>query len=391
MKIAIFADNFLPQINGVVVSVLTKAKGLADRGHKIYIFAPKYNTVSNFRYPNIKVIRTPSIPAKLYPDLRVTAPISPRIINKVIKEKIQLIHFDCPMALGWQAVLIAKTLKIPLVGTYHTIFSDMQYLKHAKMDYKFFEKIAWKYAQIVYNTCDLITCPSEATKKELLKHNFKRKIKFISNGVDPSIFDNKKAAQIKKKYKIKGKLLLHVGRIAHEKSIKHLVRAFNIVVRRRKDVTLMLVGDGPQFNEIKKTVKDLSLEDHVIMTGSIPHDKLVKSGIFGATDLFVITSKTETGPITVLEAQANGIVCIGVKARNIPYIIKDNVNGLVVKPDSKTQFADAVLKVLGNKKLYDRMKKATLRLIKEHDVAKVIEQWEKIYTKMITSTSNRRR
>ena len=57
MNIAIFTDSFTPLINGVVTATLSLIKGLADRGHKIYVIAPRYKNIKEFSYPNVTVIR----------------------------------------------------------------------------------------------------------------------------------------------------------------------------------------------------------------------------------------------------------------------------------------------------------------------------------------------
>jgi 1,2-diacylglycerol 3-alpha-glucosyltransferase len=134
MKIAIFTDAFYPYISGVVTAVEIMAKGLADRGHQVLIVAPKYDTACTFEYPNVKLLTCTSFSgARLYDDLRFAFPINPRILKKVIQEKIDVIHFTAPATLGMQAVSIAKLLKIPLVGTFHTFIADPEYLGYAKM------------------------------------------------------------------------------------------------------------------------------------------------------------------------------------------------------------------------------------------------------------------
>ncbi len=80
MKVALFTDVFSPKmISGVVVSTVNLAKGLADRGHKIYIISSKNKDKKEFKYKNIKVLRVPSVPAFLYPGFRLTGFYSPKI------------------------------------------------------------------------------------------------------------------------------------------------------------------------------------------------------------------------------------------------------------------------------------------------------------------------
>ncbi|MFH0870787.1 MAG: glycosyltransferase [archaeon] len=392
MKIAIFTDTFLPSVNGVVTSTLNLVKGLASRGHRIWIICPKIpGTHREFSYPNVTVVRISSIPSMLYPGLRITSLISPKIIRLVKHNDIQLLHFTVTIGLGFQAINISKKLNIPLVGTFHTFFADTQYLKHAHLDYKSFEEMAWKFSNWFYKHCDLITTCADYTKRDMIRNGCADNIKVISNGINTNIFDNKDAPKMKKRYNPKGNILLFVGRIAYEKNIEYLLDCFGLVEKAMPDTKLLLVGDGPQRTEVAEKIKDMKLEGKVIMLGNIPHHRFVTSGILGATDLFVTASVTENQPMTILEAQANGIPCIGVKAKGVPDLIKNNRNGFTVPVGNKKAFAAAVVKILGDDKLQKRLRKGTLRMIKRHDIGYVIDEWEKTYNRLIESNKRKKR
>jgi len=387
MRITIFTDSFTPLIDGVVTSTINLVKNLADRGHKIYIIAPSFNKkFEEFKHKNVRVKRVYSIPAFFYSGYRFTYPFSFEILKYLKKEKIECIHFQTPVALGLQAILLSKVLDLPLVGTFHTLFTHPHYRKHMKIDYKPIEKMAWTYARMFYNKCNLITCPSQETKKELLKHGFKRPIKVISNGIDLKMFKNSKYASVKKKYNKNGKLLLFVGRIAHEKNLNLLIDSFNAVLKKLPKTKLLIVGDGPQMKELKEKIKSLDINDKVILAGKIDHKDLVKSSIFKACDLFVTASTTETQGITLLEAQANGLVCIGINKGGVKDLIKSGVNGYLVKEDKK-DFAKKIIRVLSDDKLMKKMKKNTLEKVREHEISIIGRLWEKEYSKLIKSSS----
>jgi len=390
MKIALFTDTFAPLVDGVVTSTVNLAKNLADRGNKIYIIAPNFNKkFKEFKYHNIKVKRIYSLPAFFYSGYRFTYPFSFKILKYLKKEKVELIHFQTPVILGLQAILISKILKLPLVGTFHTFFTNADYLKHIKMDYKSVENMAWFYARAYYNKCDLVTCPSEQTKKELLKHGFKKQIKVISNGIDLRIFKNSKYVYTKKKYNKDSKCLLFVGRVAHEKNLKYLIDCFKLVSKKLPEIKLLIVGDGPQMGELKEKIKSSGISNKVILARAIEHEKLIKSSIFKDSSLFITASVTETQGITLLEAQANGLICVGINAGGIKDLIKNGYNGYLVENGDKQKFADRVIKLLKDKKLYVKMKKNTLKEIKKHKIEKVVDSWEEEYSRLINLFKNK--
>lgn len=381
MKIAIFTDTFLPQINGVVTSTTCLARGLAERGHQVLIIAPRFNSPQNFRHKNIKIKLVPGIRAGFYEDFKFTLFLNPVVFTHIHNEKVDVIHFQTPFTLGWESIICSKLFNKPLVGTFHTIFSDPQYLKHTGFTSTTAEKIAWSYAAFFHNMCDVVTAPSKKTKEELKDKGIYQPMRVISNGIEFD-FDNSASEKIKKKYAL-GKTLLYVGRIAHEKSIGVLVEAFARLVKKEPDVKLMMVGGGPQEEEMKKKIADLGLQNNVIMTGRIPHDKLVKSGIFGAADVFVTTSKTETQGITLLEAMANGLPCVGVNERGVTEVITHQKSGLLVPADKRKKFAEAVHRLLEDENFYKKLSNGAVKEARKHEISHVLDKWEKLYNSLI--------
>jgi len=251
------------------------------------------------------------------------------------------------------------------------------------MNGKLVQNISWGIQRFFYNKCDLITCPSPSAKEELISHKFKKPIKVLSNGIDFSERDTKNLKRAKKDLNLGNDVLLFVGRIAYEKNLLYLLECFKIILKKKKNAKLLIVGDGPQMKELKEDIKKLNLSDNVVLAGRIEHNRLAESGIFKASKLFVTCSTTETQGITTLEAQLNGLVCVGIDARGIKDLIINNYNGYLIEEGNKKDFAKKVIKLLDNEDLYLNMKKNTLREIKKHDLKKVISTWEKVYSGLL--------
>lgn len=389
MRIALFTDTFLRQVNGVVVAVVELAKSLADRGHKVYIFAPRIEGGEEFSYPNVVVKLCPSVPALIYEDYKFTLPFDPWVLNFVRSERIDVIHFNTPIMLGLQAIITAKILKLPLVGTFHTFFAEPEYLKHVRLNNKAMEKVAWKFAHFYYKYCDLISCPSEGTKAVLLEKKWKVPLKVIPYGVKSSAFDNSKAKETRKRFNSNGKLLLTVSRITYEKNIPFILEAFHLVLQKEPNVKLVIVGGGPQMPEVKERIKQLGLEKSVILTGHMLHNELVKSSIFGACDIFVMASKTETGPIAMIEAQINGLVCVGMKGKGMK-LIENGINGYEVNPGDMETFTNRVIELLTNDAKYEAMRRATLKGVKQYELSHIAKVWEETYEELIAAKKQRK-
>ncbi|MGM5483752.1 MAG: glycosyltransferase [Nanobdellota archaeon] len=386
MNVAIFSDTFLPQINGIVTATLNLAKGMADRGHTVHLIVPKFKTGEEFKYKNVNVVRVPSMKAYFYEGFRFSLFFNPFIFNYIKKNDIEVIHFETPVTLGVEAIINAKLSKIPIVGTFHTFIADKDYLKHIGMDNRFFELVTWKYINFFNNSCDLVTSPSNFTAKELQDKGCKKDIKVISNGIDLSKFDNSRKDLIKKKYDLKGKTLLYIGRIAYEKNIEILLKAFSKIVKEEPHTKLILVGGGPQEAIIDNIIDKMGLDKNVVRTGPIPYNELIKSGIFWASDIFVTASVTENQPMTILEAMANNLPCIGPDAKGIPDLIENNKTGYLCKPNDFNDLSKKIKNLLNDKDKLDLFKINTNQEIKKHTVENIVSEWEKTYEKLTKKT-----
>jgi len=391
MKIALFTDVFTEKIiSGAVVSIIRISKGLADRGHKIYLIVPDGEDTIKLKHKNIEIIQVPSIPAFFYPGFRLTSFYNPKITEYLKKEKVEIIYLTTPMILGIEAVLTAKKLKIPLAGTFHTLVYKADYLKVVGLDFWIIKKILLWFHKFLYSRCDLVTCPSESALKEILMYKLggKRNIA-ISNGIDPKIFDNKKAKEIKNKYNPNGKIILYVGRISDDKKIFYLFDIFKMITEKLPNVRMIMIGGGVQMKEVKEKIEKLGIENKIFLLGQMKHEKLVRSGVFGASDLFMTASITETEGITTLESQVNGLVCVGTNASGTKDLIKNNYNGFLVKDGNKEEFAEKVIRLLTDEKLYKRMRKNTLKEVKKYYVNKIISKWEKEFRNLIKNNKNK--
>lgn len=387
MKIAMFTDSFFPQINGVVTVIANISKKLADRGHKVYIIAPKYPVdFKEFSYKNVIVKRVSSVPAWFYDEFRFTSVFKKELLAYLKKENIDIIHLHTPVMLGWEAIMIGAILDKPVVGTFHTNLADKEYLDHFSYYGKILQKTAWWYLKLVYDSCSSIICPTENTKEELEQIGSKAEKIVIPNGIDFQSFDNSHVKKVKEKYDLHGKNLLFIGRIAQEKNILYLLDCFNLILKKSPKTKLIMVGDGPQMEELKAKIRKFKIEDNVILTGRIKNEKFLKSSILGSCDIYVTASKTEVQSVATLEAQANGLVCVGIGKKGTLTLIKDKYNGFLVKDGDKDKFAECVLKLLYDEKLYYKMRVNTIKEAREHDLNKIVKRYEKAYDKVIISS-----
>ena len=184
----------------------------------------------------------------------------------------------------------------------------------------------------------------------------------ISPGVDSDTF-KPTANKVREKYKIQySKLLLFVGRFAPLKNLGFLITAFKELVKERKNVKLLLLGEGPLEKQTRTWVRKLKVEEHVIFMGRLKNEQLPQ--YYSAADIFVMSSAYENFSNAILEAMSCELPIVATKVGGIPMQVKDGENGFLVKSDNIKQFKKAVITLLDNNSLAIEMGKRNRELVK---------------------------
>jgi len=385
MRIAIFSDTFPPQVNGVAHTAYLSAKNLVTAGHQAAVFtvSKKLKDRPDINLKNLQVFRLPSMPALVYPGERFTLPIG-ITLRQVKKFNPDIIHVHTPFSVGWEAVLVSKILKIPLVGTHHTFYNH--YLKHVKLDFEWMKKISWKFTIGFYNRSDLILSPSKSLANELIREGLKCSISVLQNSININLFkptENLSAKEeAKKSFGVKNRSICYMGRLSYEKSIDQIIRAFALINKKMPELNLMLIGDGPERKNLEKLARDLKINDSVIFTGSLLYNgDLVQA--LQANELFVSASKSENMPLSVLEAMAVALPMVLVREKGLAELIKENINGIFAKTDDPTDIAEKILSLLSNTELLNKFGQGSRFLAMEYSNEKVTDLLMKSYEKTI--------
>ena len=267
------------------------------------------------------------------------------MIKLIKKEKINVIHAHWIVPQGFLAYLCKKLFKIPYVVTAHA--GDIFPLKSSF--FRFFLSLTIKNS-------DYCTANSTFTKKELEKISGKKDIKIIPMGVDFNLFSQRdKNRNLMRKYGIKREFILSVGRLAEKKGIKYLIMAMDNVVKKFPEAKLVIVGDGPERNNLEILAKKLNLGKNVIFVGRVENKYLPE--FYSTADLFagpsIVTKSGDTEGLGVvfLEALASGTCVVGNNIGGIPDIIENNKTGILVRQKDSKQLANAIIKLLSNPKL----------------------------------------
>lgn len=330
MNIGLFTETYYPEINGVANSVYILKKELEALGHTVYVFTTTTPGSPEYEY---NVFRVPSLPFILITERRIGMFYLPKLAGIIKKLNLDIIHTHTEFSLGIFGRIMAKELKIPMIHTYHTIYEDYtHYLPHFKaLDAraKAFVRI---FTKVCCNTVARVIVPTEKVKELLQKYSVYREISVIPTGVDlkkfnPSLYEQEDINNIKAEYGIlkEDKVILYIGRVSREKNIIETINAMENYMKDGKTVKFLIVGSGPEMDELKDRVAELDLKQKIIFAGSKPWDTI---GLYYQVgDVFVSASQSETQGLTYIEAMAAGIPAVAREDRCLDGILFDGVNG----------------------------------------------------------------
>jgi len=325
-RFAHFTDTFY-EVNGVA-QTLQQQVHCALKHDKIYKLITCHAAEADIDQPGVRnfaPIGTYELPE--YPEQKIFYPPFLEMLSFCYDEQIDHIHLATPGPVGLAGLAIAKILKLPTSGTYHTAIP--QYAQVLTGD-EAIEDLAWKYVLWFYDQLDVIYAPSQSTKEELCAKGLDpKKIQLYPRGIDVERFNPVKRNGIfKTRFPLpEGTRLLYVGRVSREKNLHLLAEAFRRMVSNGEQVQLVVVGDGPYLKEMQAAMKALPC----CFTGYLSGENL--SAVYASADLFVFPSTTDTFGNVVLEAQASGLPVVVSDQGGPCENIIDGKTGLVCRAD----------------------------------------------------------
>jgi glycosyltransferase involved in cell wall biosynthesis len=281
------------------------------------------------------------------------------------------------------AAYYKKRTRLPLVLTCHGQLRFGDFL--ADLAEKIYSK---NIAPFIFNTSDAICVNSIMDKNYLLDFNveFANKIHILSNAIDPGFLNGLALKSNSKKYfkffVNNHDIILYVGRLIKRKGLDQLIKAINIIINtyKKKDVLLLLVGEGEDKRYFKNLSSYYNLNRYIHFLGEVSDDDLVY--IYKNSRLFVLPSISEVCPTVILESMYFGIPVV---ATNIPGIYDHfEKYALLVPEKNEFELAKAILRVLSNKNLYNSLSFKGMEITKQkYTWDYVANEYEKIYYNLL--------
>lgn len=390
MRIGLFTDTYPPYINGVSTSVLMLKQGLEKLGHKVYVVTVNSE---NFHYKKEDdVLMIPGVPIGIL-DFRMTS-LYPLRAQKIIKSwNLDVIHTHTEFGVGSFARLIAKQYNIPLVHTYHTMYEEyIYYITKGYFDGASKKLVEYLTLFLCDKTVEELIVPTKKTY-DLFKEKYKvkRDVHIIPSGIDVTRFyreniNKKELENLKKELNIKKDdfIILYVGRIAKEKNIEFLINNLKDISKKIPKTKMVIVGDGPDMNDLALLVHKNKLDKKVIFTGKVPWNDIPK--YYQLANVFVTSSKTETQGLTVIEAMAASKVVVAIKDESFLLVMTDQQDGLLF--ETEEEYKNLIYKIYSDKKFADMIAKQARITANQYNPVVYAKRVLKIYESVINKDTN---
>ncbi len=334
MRIAIFTETYLPQINGVVTHIKILKEGLEALGHTVLIVTA--DSKAHTHYLKDNVLHCPAHNLKRIYNLDLASPVSRTRLKYLREFRPDIIHVHNEFSIGLSGMAIAKILKVPLVYTLHTMYDDYIYYIAPKPLIPLTKKLSHRYFRMFPQNAAVVTGPSKKCQEYTYEIGSDKKVEVIPNPVEldafaPQTSTPQQRAQIREQYHIPqdATVACFVGRLGREKSVDVLLRFWAQEMKPQDNMRLLIIGDGPEKEPLEQLAQQLGITDTVVFTGKVLHPDLPP--YIHTCDIYVTASLSDTNSISMLEGMAGGLPVLQLYDELNADQVTDGVNGYMFR------------------------------------------------------------
>ena len=381
-RLCIVTHTFLPHIGGIERVVYEQNKRLLQNNFEPMVITNRIDTPKSYVVDGIKVECYESLNTGFRLGIPYSIPTvtSLETFLKAVKSS-EIVHaHGHPYLTSLIAAKLAKRYSKPFVLTQHNTFIEYDSI------FDSVERLNdLAVGKETLKEADKIITVSNATKDYVLSLGAKpEKIKVLHNGVDLVHFRplTGKREEMRRKLGISQNsiVVLTVRRLVYKNGIDTLIESANIAVRKNPKITFLVVGKGPDLNNVQMRIRQLGIENNFRLTGFVKDEDL--PFYYNAADFFVLPSKSGEGlPLVALEAMACGLPVIATNVGGISEILMEDYGKLV--PSNQPELLAKAILEFSNIDLSSR--KLEIRAVMEEKYSwdKNVETLVEIYEELI--------
>jgi phosphatidylinositol alpha 1,6-mannosyltransferase len=339
VRVAIVAESFLPNVNGVTNSVIRVIEHLRRTGHEVLVIAPD---TPRGQEPADRVhdgVRVHRVPSRMFPKV-TSLPLGvprPRMVGVLRGFAPDVVHLASPALLGYGGLHAARYLGVPTVAVFQTDvagFAESYGVGVAS-------RAAWAWTRHLHGKADRTLAPSSSAMENLVAHRVPR-VHHWGRGVDITGFvPSARDETLRSAWSPVGRPIVgFVGRLAPEKHVERLA-----VLARRDDLQIVIVGDGVDRDKLQ------TLMPSAVFTGALYGPELAAA--YASMDVFVHPGEHETFCQAVQEAMASGLPVVAPNAGGPRDLVAPMHTGLLLEvADFEARLPGAVEHLLAERARY---------------------------------------
>ncbi len=323
-----------------------------------------------------------------YPGLKIGVPSLTVAVETLAEGRFDAIHVCSPGPVGIAGALVARGLRLPLVGSYHTELTAYAALRSQDARVANAMDLA---VRSFYDACDLVLSPSPASDEALARLGVSgQRIARWDRGVDTARFDPSLRGELalpgasdlalpdaSKLAALPDAInVLYAGRITREKGSELLADAFLEARRQDPRLHLVLAGGGPEQEHLRER-----LGQHATFLGWLAGRELAQA--YASADIFLFPSATDTFGQVILEAQASGLPVVALARGGPLSLVRHGVDGLLCEPDPQA-LAERVLELSTSPLLRQRLAAAGLAAVRERTWESALERLAEGYRRALS-------
>ena len=370
MRIALTADEFYPAIGGSPTSTMELSMALAKLGAEPVVITHAYpGQPAEEEIDGVRVMRLSGF---VIPRLNRGASVGLiyRLHRCIKYGNFDIVHGqDLYSLMSLMSVYSARKCRIPSVVTCRSVHESSSLWKFIYQPIVFTLRRADRVitvSEAAARFCHALGVPSQKTV-------------VILNGIDLSKFDpSVDGSSMRKRLGLRDEPIVATAiRLVKRKGPGHLVASFARVVKVLPNAKLVMAGWGPEVKNLRAQIQELGLEQSVFMVGPLSRERVAE--LMAAADVFVLPSVIEAFGRAAVEAAAVGAPVVCPRAGGMPEIIREGFNGLLFRPGDEVDMADAILRVLMDGKLAERLRENGIKTARKLSLENTAKRTLKLY------------
>lgn len=375
MRIGMMVDLYKPHISGVTVYIDINRRYLESKGHEVYVFT--FGEAKDYQ-DEPRVYRSPGVPIAENIAINIS---HKREIKKLI-QTMDIVHVHHPFISGRLSLRYCRPLNIPIVFTNHTRYDLLaqSYMPHLPKEVS--NSFLETYLPHFCKSVDLLISPSKGMADVLRALKVDAPITVIPNGVETARFKSANGQHLREKYGYSQSdiLLVYSGRLAPEKNIPFLIKAFIGAAQAVGNVHLILLGKGPLEPELREMAATSTASDRIHFAGHIPYEEM--PDYLNMCDVFVTASSAEVHPLSVIEAMAAGLPVLGIDSPGVGDTVIDGETGLLCEEDDLAGFTAKMTRLVIDHAYRKKMRTTARNMADQYSIERtgeiVLQHYEQL-------------